>query len=591
MGRIKGVWLLNENPDPPQISGDVRNEFALNFQSDGVRYSSIALESSESKRSLRVEYDQSYAYETGGAWVSELARLLIVDKEQVINDDLDNWIIHNAQPVTAFLTYRGKILVALANNEFVTIHTKDKVMQGDLRIDVIVPAVEELPKAYEPGLYDADDNMIATWSALTNPKPVGYGMNVSGTYVPGEPDWDDRKEGHPASILTENAGLRSGTKIIIPGTVRHIGDSAFEGCNLTDVVILDGVTSVGEQAFQYSKLKSVTIPGSTKNIQYGAFKGCNNLSSVALSEGLITISDSAFMDCTELRSIALPLGLKTIANEAFSSCPIDNIAFPNGLETIGEKAFFGSHATRVRIPGSVKLIGDGAFVNQYLQDIIVEKENENYKDEIFIGEDGEEHHVLFDCLGQKLVQFPGGYKGSFDIPLGVVNIAKFAFGLSLVTDVTIPDSLENIEAFAFDGCINLNLLHIPKTIVTIGMYAFRDCASLCGKYDNEQGQYVFEILADKMETISEGMFLGCSALVNVRIEEGVAKIGGEAFARCGNLTGLEIPSTMKEIGEDMITIVNGGLEIIFNGTKELFALIDITMQAADWIDKIVFWDD
>lgn len=589
MAKIKGVWLLDEHPDPPQISGDGSGKFALRFQSGGVRFSSITLEWSESQLSVRIGYDNSHRYATGGAWVNELSRVLIVEGEQIVDDALGNWIDRNAKPVTAFITYNGKILVSLVNNEYVTIHTKGKALESDIRIDVIVPVIDEnAPPVFEPGLYDANDNMLASWFTLTN----HYGMNVKGVYVPSEPDWDDRKEGHPASILAENAELRSGTKLVIPGTVGYINDSTFNGCNLTDVVILDGVTSIGQQAFSGSvRLTSITIPKGTKTIGDMAFAYCRNLSKVILQEGLTTIGIRAFADCTNLRNISFPIGLKTIDASAFNGCPIDIITLPSGLETIGAEAFKGSHATTVTLPGSVSFVGNGAFSNnQNLQDIIVEKENEHYKDETFIGDDGVEHHVLFDFLGNTLVQFPGGYKGSFDIPLGVVNIASLAFGASLVGDITIPNSLENIDAFAFDGSVNLNLLHIPKTITKIGAYAFRDCASLCGKYDNKQGQYVFEILSGKLETISKGLFVGCTALVNVHMEEGIAKIEGDAFLRCGNLIGLEIPSTMKEIGEDMISIVNVGLKIFFNGSQELWEQITITTQNANWIDKVVFWE-
>ena len=72
------------------------------------------------------------------------------------------------------------------------------------------------------------------------------------------------------------------TDLIIPDSVTSIGDSAFFGCSgLTSVIIGNGVTSIGSHAFyNCSRLMSVTIPDSVMSIGSHAFSGCSGLTSV-----------------------------------------------------------------------------------------------------------------------------------------------------------------------------------------------------------------------------------------------------------------------------------------------------------------------
>ena len=65
----------------------------------------------------------------------------------------------------------------------------------------------------------------------------------------------------------------------IPSTVRNIGEDAFSYSNLTSITIPDRVTSIGSWAFTYcDSLTSITIPSSVTNIGDFAFYHCYNLS-------------------------------------------------------------------------------------------------------------------------------------------------------------------------------------------------------------------------------------------------------------------------------------------------------------------------
>lgn len=106
----------------------------------------------------------------------------------------------------------------------------------------------------------------------------------------------------------ENGILVSGRgcsgDVVIPDGVTSIGDSAFDNCtSLESVVIPNSVTSIGYCAFSYcTSLESVVIPNSVTSIDYCAFYGCENLKSIVITESVTGIGNYAFRGCKKLIS-------------------------------------------------------------------------------------------------------------------------------------------------------------------------------------------------------------------------------------------------------------------------------------------------
>ena len=95
-----------------------------------------------------------------------------------------------------------------------------------------------------------------------------------------------------------------GGDVVIPDGVTTIGEDAFSGSSLTSVSIPDSVTSIGGEAFSYcSSLTSVSIPDSVTSIGYRAFYGCSRLTSVSIPDSVTSIGDSAFSYCSSLTSV------------------------------------------------------------------------------------------------------------------------------------------------------------------------------------------------------------------------------------------------------------------------------------------------
>lgn len=142
-------------------------------------------------------------------------------------------------------------------------------------------------------------------------------------------------------VLVEYRGNSS--VVTIPSNVKVIGTRAFkqpwEECNLTKVIIPEGVTELRNSAFEGCyDLREVELPSSLRTIGKSAFWSCA-LETLEVPEGVTTIGDYAFQECWDLVDITLPASLTSIGEGAFESCwdcsltcPFDSYAYNWALE-------------------------------------------------------------------------------------------------------------------------------------------------------------------------------------------------------------------------------------------------------------------
>ena len=136
-------------------------------------------------------------------------------------------------------------------------------------------------------------------------------------------------------LVQDNPPIGLGiTSVIIPSTVKSIGNSTFYGNQLTEVIIPNSVTSIGSYAFAYNhQLTEVTIPSSVASIDAGAFSG-NQLTSITLSDGVESIGNYAFYG-NELTKLTIPNSVTSIGSYAFANNQLTKIIFPSTPLTIG----------------------------------------------------------------------------------------------------------------------------------------------------------------------------------------------------------------------------------------------------------------
>lgn len=180
----------------------------------------------------------------------------------------------------------------------------------------------------------------------------------------------------PDSVTTIEYGAfyfcRDLNSITIPDHVTTIGASAFANCNgLREVVFPKSLQSIGAEAHTYegafancTKLTKVVIPGNVKEIGNGTFSGCRSLEEVVMEEGIETIGMAAFRE-TDIKNIVIPGNVKTISAYTFNKCSnLEEVTISEGVENIGIYAFADCDSlTELTLPSSVKLLSPFAFEN------------------------------------------------------------------------------------------------------------------------------------------------------------------------------------------------------------------------------------
>ena len=336
------------------------------------------------------------------------------------------------------------------------------------------------------------------------------------------------------------------TSITIPDSVTSIGNDAFGDCgNLTDITIPDSVTSIGDYTFYGCKsLTSITIPCSVTSIGNDAFGFCENLTNITIPDSVTSISDDAFSNCENLTDITIPDSVTSIGSRAFYGCKsLTSITIPNGVTSIGGSVFEDcTSLTSITIPNSVTSIGNYTFYGCTSLTSITIPDSV-----ISIG-----WCAFYDCASLTSITIPNSITSigleAFDNtpwydskPDGIVYIGKILYrykgDMPANTNIVIPDSVASIGYRAFYMCTNLTSITIPNSVTSIEESAFECCKGLTSV-----------TIPDSVKSIGGDVFFGCDSLTSITIPDSVTSVGQSAFEYCESLTSITIPNSVISIG-------------------------------------------
>ena len=191
--------------------------------------------------------------------------------------------------------------------------------------------------------------------------------------------------------------------------------------DVTKVVLNDGITSIGDYAFQNNTIKDFSIPNYVETLGKYAFYNCKNLQDMFIPNSVTAIDAYTFYGCDGITKLSISENVAKIGDYAFYGCSsLTVLNIPNKVERIDWYAFANcTGISKINIPDSVTYLGRNAFEN---------------------------------CKDVK----------SLNIGSGVSTIKEETFkNCSGLTSVEIPKTVFSIGISAFEGCYNVTEITLP----------------------------------------------------------------------------------------------------------------------------------
>lgn len=333
-------------------------------------------------------------------------------------------------------------------------------------------------------------------------------------------------------------------------TVRKVGSYAFNCQNeLQSIYIPRTVTEVEPHvAIKAEKLNRVNVADESELVNIGeeAFKWCTGLKRFTFdgtSLKMKSIDKAAFRECTALERFTW-MGnttVKTIGHSAFYDCSALEKVLWNGkseLKTIQDYAFFKCISlNNFEMPNTTLSVGNSSFrYNASLTNIHLST-SLNYIDEYAYGECGFSQITL---------------------PESLANIQAGAFiNNDFLQEIILPERLQGLGSAAFENNSKLESVtfHTAIETMTIGNNAFNQCPILNKVYITNMNSFAqtnFNNAKANPANTSQHIYdANGKEIINVVLPKGTKYVNNNAFNGCAFIQSIEMPATMDHVNDDI----------------------------------------
>ena len=167
--------------------------------------------------------------------------------------------------------------------------------------------------------------------------------------------------------ITSGFSNKNLTNVIIPNSVTSIGENAFSNNKITNLVIPNSVTSIGSYAFMHNKISNLILSTNSTNFGEASFFE-NNIKSVVLSKNAKVNNMDTFAS-NNLTSLIV--NFETVGQGSFQNNDIKNLVILDGVTKFDYDAFSGNNIESITIPNSVTTVNQGAFSGNPLTEVII----------------------------------------------------------------------------------------------------------------------------------------------------------------------------------------------------------------------------
>ena len=345
-----------------------------------------------------------------------------------------------------------------------------------------------------------------------------------------------------------------------------------------------------------SELTSISLPSTLEEIQKGGFADCSQLTQITLPESLKKIGGFAFQSCDNIKEITIPASVREIGQDAFTLSGIEKLVIKDLAAWCSVKkpgGFISSNKTKVFlneeeikdlvIPDGVTIIEPNTFNGfKSIETVTVPADVDSIGNNAFLGCTNITKVTAHDVASWCGIHFGNTMilqNGNVMMLSNPVCISQNLYiGNERLTELIIPEGVEEIGYSAFYRCLGITKVSLPSTLKKVGADAFADCTDItianvtslqdyCSIDFGNPGANPFQdYMMNRAFTwmLINGDYLRDQGVL--RIPEGLTEVKPNTFAKVDNVSTVIIPASVNKIGRQAFyTSVRSLNKVYING--------------------------